>query len=91
MLRRRQFLVASLALTSCVVGCSDFENQEQGQRVLDQHFDALKRRALESALAHYDNHFFSDVTRSDWRNALSLVVDKLGAFRSYEILSAGVA
>jgi hypothetical protein len=91
MLRRRQFLVASLFLATCAVGCSDSKEKELAERVLDHHFDALKRRAFESALADYDNEFFTDVTRTEWRVALSSVVDKLGAFRSYEINSSGLA
>ena len=91
MLRRRQFLVASLALASCVAGCADFKQKEAAERVLDNHFGALKRRSFDAALADYDNHFFTDVTRAEWRSALASVVDKLGSFQSYDIVTSGLA
>jgi hypothetical protein len=92
MLCRRQFLVASFALTSsCVVGCADLKEREAAERVLDHHFDALKRRTFDSALADYDNHFFTEMSRAEWRVALTSVVDKLGSFRSYQIVSSGLA
>lgn len=88
---RSQLLVACFALTSCVVGCADVKEREAGERALDHHFDALKRRTFETALSHYDSSFYSDVTRAEWRAALSSVADKLGTFQSYEINSSGLA
>lgn len=90
MLCRRQVLVASLALASIVGGCAG-KDEKAAALVLDHHFDALQRRAFESALADYDRHFFSEVTRSEWRAALASVIDKLGVFRSYKITSSGMA
>jgi len=91
MLRRRQLLVASLACTSFGVGCADAGEKEAAEQVLDRHFNALKSRTFEAALADYDDHFFTETSRAEWRVALASVVDKLGTFRSYEITSSGVA
>lgn len=91
MLCRRQFLVASLALTAIVVGCAYAKDNEAAINCLDRHFGALKSRTFETALADYDKHFFSDVTRVEWRAALVSVVDKLGTFRSYKVTSSGLS
>jgi hypothetical protein len=89
MLRRRQFLVASLALTAFVVGCAQAKDKEAAEKCLDRHFGALKTRTFDAALAGYDKTFFSGVTPVEWRVALASVVEKLGGFRSYEIISSG--
>ena len=91
MLRRRQFLVASLVLTSFGVGCAGAKEEEAAEQLLDRHFNALKSRTFEAALSDYDDHFFSGVSRTEWRAALASVVDKLGTFRSYKITSSGLA
>lgn len=91
MLRRRQFLVASFALTAFVVGCAHAKEKEVAEKCLDRHFAALKSRTFEAALADYDNQFFSEVTRAEWRVALTSVVEKLGSFRSYKVTSSGLS
>jgi hypothetical protein len=91
MLSRRQFFVAGLALACCVVGCTKNEDRIGAERLLDHHFDALKRRTFDSALGDYHKAFFSDVSRPEWQSALASVVDKLGTFRSYDINTFGMA
>ena len=91
MLRRRQLLVASFALTFCVMGCASAKDKEAAVRCIDRHFGALKSRTFDAALTGYDKSFFTDVTRVEWRTALASVVDKLGTFRSYEVTSFGTA
>ncbi|HET8931812.1 MAG TPA: hypothetical protein VFN67_00160 [Polyangiales bacterium] len=91
MLSRRQFFAAGLALVCCVVGCTKNEDRTGAERLLDHHFDALKRRTFDSALSDYHKAFFSDVSRSEWQSALTSVVDKLGTFRSYDINTFGMA
>ncbi|HTU63607.1 MAG TPA: hypothetical protein VMF89_34325 [Polyangiales bacterium] len=91
MLRRRQFLVASFALTFSVMGCAAAAEKKVAALCLDRHFSALKSRTFETALADYDKHFFSEVTRAEWRVALVSVVDKLGSFQRYKITSSGLS
>jgi hypothetical protein len=91
MLSRRQLLVAGIALALCVGSCTKNEDRIAAERLLDHHFDALKRRAFDAALSDYDKHFFSEVTRPEWQAALASVVDKLGPFRSYDIDTFGMA
>ena len=89
-LHRRTFLVASLVLASFAARCAEREEKQVATSALDRHFGALQRRSFEAALANYDDHFFTQTTRSEWRNALASVVEKLGTFRKYEILASGL-
>lgn len=73
------------------VGCAQAQDKEAAEKCLDRHFGALKSRTFEAALADYDTHFYSGVTRAEWRVALASVVEKLGTFRSYEITSSGIS
>lgn len=91
MLFRRQFLIASLALACCAVGCTKSADRLGAERLLDRHFDALRRGTFHSALADYHKAFFSEVTPPEWQSALASVVDKLGTFRSYDIKTFGIA
>lgn len=90
MLCRRQWLVASLALTAFGLGCADDKDAEAAKQVLDHYFGALRSRSFDAALSDYDDTFFSETTRADWRIGLASVVDKLGTFQSYEITSSGM-
>lgn len=92
MLCRRQLLVASFLLLASAVGCNgDDPEQAAAEGVLKHYFNALKNRSFDAALLDYDKSFFTGVTRSEWRSALSSVVDTLGTFRSYDVMSSGIA
>jgi hypothetical protein len=86
---RRPLRVASLAIVCCLVGCAQAEDRRTAELVLGRHFDALRHRRYEAALANYDKHFFTEVTRAEWQHGLAAVVEKLGTFRSYEVSGFG--
>lgn len=81
--------VASLAIAFCLVGCAPAEDRRAAEQVLGRYFDALQHRRYEAALANYDKHFFTEVTRAEWQHGLASVVEKLGTFRSYEVSGFG--
>jgi hypothetical protein len=69
----------------CVVGCGDQGEKQAAEQVLAHHFEALAHEDYDAALADYDDMFFEDVTRSEWRNTLRMVDDKLGTLQRYEL------
>jgi hypothetical protein len=85
MLCRHQLLLASLVFASCMATCAVSEDRRAAERVLEHHFELLRTRRYDAALAGYDRQFFTEVTPAEWRGALASVADKLGTFRSYEV------
>ena len=78
-------LIASFVIAACLVGCANQRDMFEAERVIAHHFDARARRNFDTALADYDEHFFEDVTRSEWLSTLRTVSTKLGTFETYNV------
>lgn len=74
----------------CVVACDNRDDKRDAEQVLVHYFDALAHQRYDAALASYDDSFFEDVSRLEWRSALMSVVDKLGTFQQYDISVRGL-
>ena len=88
---RCHLLVASLVPALCVVGCDIRDDKRDAEQVLVHYFDALAHQRYDAALADYDDLFFEDVSRLEWRSALMSVVNKLGTFQRYDMSVRGSA
>ncbi|HKP61856.1 MAG TPA: hypothetical protein VJV78_34230 [Polyangiales bacterium] len=86
MLCRSQLLVACFLSLLTVVSCAGQSDKQQAEQVLARHFDMRAHSAYDAALADYDDRFFEQVTRSEWRSALASVASKLGPFQGYDVM-----
>ena len=91
MRHRLATLATSLALVLWVVGCAEYADRREAEHVLVHHFEALAHRDYDAAMADYDDSFFEDVTRTEWRGMLVSVMDKLGSFKGYDVSAFGLA
>jgi hypothetical protein len=92
MLRSRasSLLVATTLGLLGVIGCGAHDDKQDAARVLDHHFDALAHERYDAALADYDDRFFIDTTRAEWRNALASVTAKIGRVQRYDVTVDGI-
>jgi hypothetical protein len=89
MVRRWQLVLAGLVPVMCELNCGN-DDKAEAEQVLARHFDALGHHAYETALADYDDQFFEEVTRTEWRDALASVEGKLGTFQRYSVNVRGL-
>jgi hypothetical protein len=82
----RLILAVGFGVAVLVVGCGDDDEKIEAEGIIARHFDAVARRAYESAMGDYADQFFADVAREEWRNTLASIEEKLGRFQRYEIL-----
>lgn len=85
MQRMTRLMIASFVTSVSMVGCANQRDIFEAEQVIAHHFEARARRNYDTALADYDEHFFEDVTRSEWYTTLRTVTAKLGKFESYDI------
>jgi hypothetical protein len=90
MLRRSHRLAATLLPVLLLASCVGRDDRQEAEQVLAHHFDTLAHHGYDAALLDYDDLFFEDVTRTEWRNALSNVADKLGNVQGYDISVHGL-
>jgi hypothetical protein len=71
--------------TSLLGGCGMQKSRADAEKIVARHFDKVRDRAYDGALADYDDEFFSVVSRDEWARRLGQVEAKLGPFQSYTV------
>lgn len=89
MLRSRHIGAVFVALL-CVTSCRTQSDKHDAEQVLQHYFTALAHQKYDVALTDYDDRFFADMTRNDWRNALISVTTKIGNVEHYDITVDGL-
>ncbi|SRR6266508_231642 len=84
---RRLLLLLCVSLPA---GCGIQTSRAEAEQIVARHFESIRNRAYQSALADYDDQFFSVVPREEWARRLDQVEAKLGAFQSYAVTNWNV-
>ncbi len=89
---RLRLAAAALGVACCALpGCSDRQRLATAERVVDAHFEEIRRGEFEAAAASYSQHFFEKkVPRDEWVAALAEAQAELGDYRTRELVSSNV-
>ncbi len=89
-MHRSRHIGAVLAALLCVTSCRTQSDKRDAEHVLEHYFTALAHQKYDVALTDYDDRFFVDMTRADWRNALVSITAKIGNVEHYDITVDGL-
>ncbi len=89
---RLRLAAAALGVFSAaLLGCGDGRRLGMAERLMDLHFERVRRGDFEAAVAGYSQRFFDErVPRDEWIAALGEVHVELGSYQGRELVASNV-
>jgi len=83
------FFIA-LFTTTLFIGCGFTAAKQSGEKVIANHFQAIRTNGYAAALTNYGAQFFAKTSSDEWAKTLERVGGKLGQFQNYTIVNWNV-
>lgn len=85
LMSRAFYLGPALACGLLLVGCGFQQSQEDAEKVVSRHFQAISTNGYVSALDNYATQFLVKTPREEWIKTLQNVSNRLGHFQAYTV------
>ena len=80
-----------LLVTFFATGCGFMQSKQAAESVISEHFHKIRTNGYDAVLDDYADKFFTATPRDQWSASLLRVSEKLGAFRSHQVVGWNVS